>query len=243
MVSQAKRRYVLDQHSRAITQLSGATGPKRGKWKTYIYENDRRKEVLRKTEEEMYEFLYRFYKAREDQPKTLRAVFGRYAEYKAECMGRTRKTILEDERRVRLLGDKILETPISRVTEEMLRRWFVTTFMKRRPTEADLRKQMQVLNQTFEYGMRIRVCKENPMRYLSPHDYMSGCRRRKKLNEEKEFSEDELELIRKESLKGRQTVRVLMRLFAMETGLRVGELPVVHKTDIRDGFIHVHRQQ
>lgn len=34
-----------------------------------------------------------------------------------------------------------------------------------------------------------------------------------------------------------------MSLFAKETGLRAGELAALHKEDIHDGFIHVHRQQ
>ena len=34
-----------------------------------------------------------------------------------------------------------------------------------------------------------------------------------------------------------------MALLAAETGMRLGELAALHKEDISDEFIHVHRQQ
>ena len=87
------------------------------------------------------------------------------------------------------------------------------------------------------------ICDDNPMRYISPRDYVSHCNLHRRRDEEKEFSEEELEAIRQKSQEHMESPRVLMRLFSMETGMRAGELCAVHKEDIRNGFIHVHRQQ
>ena len=62
MITNAKRKYVTDHHSQAITQLHSKNKYKDGNWKTYVYVDGNRKEVVRKTEEELYEFLYQFYK-------------------------------------------------------------------------------------------------------------------------------------------------------------------------------------
>ena len=62
MITNAKKTYVADHHSQAITQLHSKNKYKDGNWKTYVNVDGNRKEVVRKTEEELYEYLYQFYK-------------------------------------------------------------------------------------------------------------------------------------------------------------------------------------
>ena len=74
-------------------------------------------------------------------------------------------------------------------------------------------------------------------------DYAKDCDHGKKRDEERAFSEGECELLRDDALRHQSNPRSLMRLFAMATGLRVGELSALLWTDVLDDFIHVHRQQ
>ncbi len=245
MINKGKRKYVDERHSQSITRMDNASGYKKGKWKTYIRIDGKRKEIIRNTEEEIYETLYQHYSELENRPKTLADVFKLYADYKLTCLGRTQATVRHDIRLFNYLSEDLRNMPIEAITDSDIQKWVVKDFMKKRvrPTETILRKEFQTLDQTFNFGIRNKWCFDNPMRYITARDYLSQCNLHRKTNEEKEFSEEDLERIREASWKQADNPRALMRLFSMETGMRVGELPAVHKSDIRDGFIHVHRQQ
>lgn len=64
-----------------------------------------------------------------------------------------------------------------------------------------------------------------------------------KTDEEKAFSLEELAKITAEAEKNLDNPRVLMALLSKETGMRAGELCALHKVDIENDYIHVHRQQ
>ncbi|MBR2591603.1 MAG: tyrosine-type recombinase/integrase [Oscillospiraceae bacterium] len=74
-------------------------------------------------------------------------------------------------------------------------------------------------------------------------DYVKDCDLSRKTDEERAFSDKEISALKEDAEKTPLNPRSLMTLFAMETGLRAGELAALHRSDIEDGFIHVHRQQ
>ena len=53
MITMAKRKYVTARHTQKISQMHSSTY-KDGWYKTYVYVDGKRKEVIRKTEEELY---------------------------------------------------------------------------------------------------------------------------------------------------------------------------------------------
>ena len=102
---------------------------------------------------------------------------------------------------------------------------------------------LQTINQIFKYAISEKICVENPAIVINPKDYINRCNLNRKTDEERAFSVDELKQIKKEAMKDLKNPRNIMILVAIETGMRLGELPAIHKSDIKDGFIHVHRQQ
>ena len=81
------------------------------------------------------------------------------------------------------------------------------------------------------------------MRYVAVSDYLKNCDLTIKQDEERQFSEEEIERIRAYAEKNLENPRALMILMAIETGMRAGELAALHKEDVYEEFIHVHRQQ
>lgn len=63
MITKAKKNYVRKHHKWAVSQMINASGYKKNKWKTYIFEDGKRKEILKKTENELYEWLFQYYDA------------------------------------------------------------------------------------------------------------------------------------------------------------------------------------
>ena len=243
MISKAKREYVDERHTRAISQMTNASGYKKGKWKTYIDNQGKRKEVIKATEAELYAALFEHYYALDNQAKTLKDVFLQLVEYKQDCLGRTQGTIETDIRRFGYIHKDLQNMSIAEISDEDIQKWLTKHFMPRKPKESELRKMFQLLGQIFDYGVRKKCCFDNPMKYLTARDYVKDCDLTKKPNEQREFSEAELQRLKAFGLANKTNPRALMMLVPMETGLRVGELAALHTSDISDEYIHVHRQQ
>ena len=241
MLSQAKRNYVNEHHTQKISVMHSSTY-KNGWLKTYVRDGVKRKEVVRKTEEDLYEALYTFYRKLEDKPVTLAETFDLLIKRKIEHLNRSTNTILEDKRYFSFLSEYLKSKPLAEITETDLRSWLVKSYLPLKPKETALRKELQLLNQIFQYGVSQKICYCNPAEYISYEDYAKDCDLTKKASEERAFSDIECALLRQNALESSSNPRSLLRLLSIETGMRAGELCAIHKSDVIDGYIHVHRQ-
>ena len=243
LITIAKKRYVQEHHHRAISQMTNATGYKKDKWKTYVIVNDKRKEIIRNTEEELYASLYEHYSELEKKPKTMEDVFEKMKDYKLNALARSQKTVDEDTRRFSKISTTIRAKSLNDITDQDIRNWFVKSFLTTKPTPSSLRKQLQLFSQIFDFGIRNKYCIDNPTRYISANDYIHLCDTSQKKDEEKEFSEEEIQQIRTDCLKEAKNPHALMTLLSIETGQRAGELAALQKSDDLGEYLHVHRQQ
>ena len=245
MITRAKINYVNKRHTNAIFQMKNASGYKKNKWKTRVGKGKARKELVRKTEDELYSALYDYYHAQETKPKTLQDVFNSLMKYKASVLNRDQNTIRDNIRRFGHFSSALKRKSITDITDEDIQAWLINDYLPKKPKETSLRKQLQLLGQIFSFGIKKKWCIQNPTIYISVQDYLSKCDLKVKTDEEKAFSEKQLELINIEIEKDIDNPRALMTLLAEHTGMRIGELTALHKSDIdlERGYIHVHRQQ
>ncbi len=245
MITWAKRMYVEERHTNTIFQMKNASGYKKDKWKTYVGKGKARKELVRKTEDELYSALYERYRAIEEKPKTLEEVFESLVEYKELFLNRDPHTIRDDRRRFAYISDDLKQKSIADITDEDIQLWLVREFLPKKPKAASLRKQLQLFNQIFRHGIKKKICVDNPLTYISAQDYLHKCDLTVKKDEKKAFSEKQMELINADIEKDLTNPRALIALMAEHTGMRVGELVALHKSDVYPdkGYIHVHRQQ
>ena len=243
MLTLAKRNYVMSNHTRKIFQMPPSKSWKNGCYKTYIYVDSKRKEITASTEEKLIEKLYYHYKEAENKSNTLQQVFDKYMDYKKICLNRSEKTISIDKNRFQNVVKVIRETNINDLTDEDIRKYIVSDLLPKSPRPATLKRIIQLLRAVFEYGVKHKMCLDNPMRYIEVQDYYKYCNQTVKTDEEKAFSVNELARITADAEKYLDNPRVLMSLLAKETGMRVGELAALHVEDVQDDFIHVHRQQ
>ena len=241
MIKAVKRSFVNERHSRKIYPMS--SGPKKGRWKTYVYVNGKRKEIAGKTEDDVYEALYMHYSSLEESPKTLSDVFELLKQRKQDELARSEKTIREDDRLFSHLSEVLRSKELVEITESDIRKWLVKEYLPTKPKEVALRKHLQLLGQIFDYGIRSKICFDNPVKFISASDYIHLCELDKKTDEEKAFSKEELEAFRQDCKMHLDDPFALMTLASSYSGLRAGELPVLRKTDDLGDFLHVHRQQ
>ena len=243
MISRAKVNYVKTHHTQAITQLHSTNKYKDGNFKTYVVVDGKRKEVIRKTEDELYQFLYDHYKKQEESNTSFESVFENLMSRKRNELGRSYNTIIDDRRYFSFLDETIRKKPIASITESDLRTWLVTSYMPTKPKESALRKMLQLLKQIFKYGMSQKLCFTNPADYILYDDYAKDCDLTKKSDEQRAFSQNESAALREDAFAHSENPRSLMRLLAIETGMRIGELAALLWSDIGEEYIHVHRQQ
>ena len=243
MVANAKRNYVVAHHDRKIFQLPPSSSWKNGCFKTYVYVDSKRKEITASTEEKLYEKLYSFYYEAENKVKSLEQVFEMYLDYKKSCLNRSDKTITTDRLLFKHVSKTLREAVISEITDEDIRRFLVSDLLPNSPKPASLKRILQLLRAIFDYGIRKKICVDNPLRYIIAQDYYKYCDQNVKTDEEKAFSAEELAKLSADAEKHTDNPRVLMALLAKETGMRAGELCALHVEDIETDFIHVHRQQ
>ena len=236
-----QKRTVDNWHKQAVSEIQN--GPKKGKWKTYVYVNGKRKEIIRKTEEEIYTVLFDIYLEEQKKNVTFEEVFQMLCMHKSEHLGRSEQTVYIDQKRFECINISIRNKVISEITAEEIQGWVIKEYLKTVPKPDALRKMFQLLSQVFEYGIEKDLCVRNPMIHVKARDYLGKCSTERKTEEEREFSEEELEDILRETQKDQKNVHALMIRTAMETGLRAGEIAALHKDDIKGDYIHVHRQQ
>lgn len=241
MLSKAKRHYVQSQHKQSISQLHSASKYKNGKWKTYIYIDGKRKGIECWTEDELYEYLYDFYKSKEEIA-TFEDVFNMLMEHKMN-LGRVEQTICEDKRRFAYISEALRKTPISDITEDDLRKWLVTDFLQMKPKKENLKKMIQLLKAVCNYGRSKKLLRENPAEFIDFKDYANQCDSETRSNEERSFSEEELQKLKAYALEHITNAHAIAMLICMETGMRAGEIVALKMADISDGYIHVHDQQ
>ena len=189
MLSKTKRQFVKTHHKQAISHLHSENKYKDGVWKTHIYANGKRKTIQRKTEDELYEYLYSFYQGQEEVT-TLEDVFNMLIQHK-QNLGRTHQTISEDKRRFSYIPKKLRKTPVADISEDDLRRFIVKFFLKRKPKQENLKKMIQLLKAIFTHGRSKKVCNDNPAEFIDYHDYANLCDTSIRTNEERSFSEED----------------------------------------------------
>ena len=243
MIILAKRNYVMDHHTKKIFRLAPNSSWKNGCWKTYVSVDSKRKEITASTEEKLIEKLYVFYKEAEEKPKTLEEVFEMFMEYKKDCLNRSKKTISIDKNRFGHIPKALRETNINEISDEDIQKIIVAELLLSNPKPAALKRTIQLIRAVFDYGIRKKMCVDNPMRYIIAQDYYKYCDQMVKTDEEKAFSAEELDRLSADAEKQLDNPRVLMALFAKETGMRIGELTALHIEDVEEDYVHVHRQQ
>lgn len=107
-----------------------------------------------------------------------------------------------------------------------------------------------VLNLIFDYALCKDIINVNPLNKLKNKAFFKECDCSKAIAEDKIFSQDEIELIKK-TVRSRMAHKTYNGYFingyaillAIETGMRVGELCAIKWSDIKSNYIHIHTQQ
>lgn len=139
---------------------------------------------------------------------------------------------------------------IRNITDIVLKQYTQEWVNSKHPKQKVFFSYKGVLNLIFDYAYAHGIITTNPVAMIKNKPYMKSCDTRKARPEEKILSPEEIDSIKEEvrhrmSLKkwGSYYINGYAVLFAIETGVRVGELCALKWSDITENSIHIHAQQ
>ena len=245
MLKSSKQMYVDKHHSREIFQIT--TGKMAGYWKTYL--GSERKQVVRRNYDDLLDVVYEYYRFQERDYST---IFKEWLNYHSRKANLSPRSYRDYEDLYRILGVDIGSKKITAITDEDIENIIIRAASSGSIGSARLKRAFSVVRNVFAYAKRHRYVQEDPTELIDIEVYFKDCRSsRKRSDTDKEFTPDELQLIRWDILSSKHAQALptaLMALLASYTGMRAGELPALRWSDIvtdRDGqqYIHIHRQQ
>lgn len=133
----------------------------------------------------------------------------------------------------------ISELDLQKFTQEMVTR--------RHPKKKAFLEYMGILNLTFNYARLQKMIAENPVDFIQSRVYLKSCDQTRPKSKDKILSADEIkqvqEVLWQRILQKHYYINGYMALFAIETGMRAGELCSLKWADVQEKHIHIHTQQ
>ncbi len=188
-------------------------------------------------------------------------VFDRAVEYKDRTES-VKEGTLEHLRFTfnRFISKELADTDIRKITFDMLAEYTLKMLREAQTIDNNgvthkVRKKAfleykSVLNLTFQYALYKDFITVNPVAKLKNKVYFKECDCSKAVSEDKIFSDDEIgtikDMVRSRMKQDRYNgyfVNGYAILFAIETGVRCGEIPSLKWSDIHSNYVHIHSQQ
>lgn len=152
----------------------------------------------------------------------------------------------------KFISEDFSMTDIRTVTDIDLKKYIQEYVSTKHPKEKAFLNFKGTLNLIFGYAYIHKIIAENPVSYIKNRPYMKSCETSKAKSEEKIFSPEEIEMLKAEvryrmnsgfKRYGDYYITGYAMLFAIETGVRVGELCALKWDDVYENYIHIHAQQ
>ena len=180
-------------------------------------------------------------------------VFDAAIEYKTQFG----TTAFETQRRIRydykrFIDDEFASEDIRNVTNSMLRDYTSNLLHNNSVSVTAFKNYRIMLNTIFKYAIQEGIIIHNPVNAIPVREYSVLCYADDEYNkicieEQRTLSFDEINQL-KERLEWRieyfpYYVYGYAMLFAIETGVRAGEIPALKWSDVYPTYIHIHAQQ
>lgn len=243
MLSNKIQEYVANHHPYAITCLS--SGAKQGYWKTKIKDDqhNERRDILRRNEEDLYQYLYKYYQAQAKKARTYKEIFEEYLDYLQVMRNLKAKTLVTYHCTYdRFITPSFGDLYIADITEAQVVTLLNSQCDALHPRAEGFKKFVQQLHGVFRYAIRQGYRNSDPTISVDLACYYRKCDTTRKPAEQKEFSDIEIGLLMNAAEKDLSNPRALLMMLARETGMRAGELVALQNCDVSSDMIHIHRQ-
>ena len=215
------------------------------KWYTFVPDATKAKGkrlVKRKTEEEIKDFLVDFYKEYEE-PQTIKKTYEEWISKKLKFEEISKQTVDRYNLDFYKYFSDYLEKDIRRVTEDFLDDFIIENIKKYNMKVKAWSNLRTIIRGLFLFAKKKGYTKINIINYFDELELSRKIfNHEKKKDENVIFTQKEVNAIINHISKSNK-LNDFAILFAIYTGMRVGEILALRWEDIKDGYIHVNRTQ
>jgi len=245
-----KKEEIIKAHPYKIYQ--GADG----RWYTYVPDEEKpnkRKKVVKRTEEQLNQALYDYYQGREEKNSlanaTLQSLYPMWKEYKAlHTNADASITRFESEWKKHYLGKEIANIPIRKLDKLTLDTWAHTLIKDYDMTSTKYYNATLIMRQMLTYAVDMGIIEANPMDRVKIDGKRLFRKDTKKSSESQVYSNVEFAQVQELAWKDfhnrtkRYQLAPLAVLFMFYSGVRIGEVLTLRYEDIgKDRQLHVRR--
>lgn len=211
-----------------------------------------RKKVKRKKKEDIEEIVYQYFKDQEKEQKAesqkenmkFKDLFNEFIQYKSkEVTACTIKRMMADWRKF-YIGTEFIEKSINQITKIDVDNFFNSALEEYELKPKAFYNMCGLLKQTMQYAIDAEYIEKNP--YRTKINKKKFAAHNKKPAEYEVYQSDEKDKIIQEMerrLKNNpRNTAPLAIILDFELGTRKGEILAISESDIRDGWVHIHRQ-
>lgn len=214
-----------------------------------------KRKIRRSTEDSFWDAMIEWYLTHSDMNITFRQLFEKWINWKITPTNYSNIKRIRASWKAYYLNEKssqkLLETPVSKITSLMLREWAESLMKKYQPNGKKFNRMFSIINQCLEFA-----CDED-IAIITENVWQKA---RKKLNksliiqtgtpadETQVFTDEErrqMKIMVREDLikyKKQSSSAGLQILFLFETGLRIGECCGLKWTDVKNNRLYIRRQ-
>ena len=243
-VKMNERKKFIDMHESKIWQGSG------GMWYTYLHDEQKgRKLVKRRTKDDIYDEIVKYYKSQKDEP-TIRIVFDEWISGKLkynEIQKQTYDRYVTDFNRYFVNNESFkdyADRKIRYICEDDLEEFIKITISCMRLTQKAYSNLRTLINGIFKYAKKKGYTSLSISTFIGDLDLSRRSFKKNIKDKDAEvYQEAEAEKLSEYLREQSGDLKCLGLLLTFETGMRIGELCGLKPDDISGKYIHICRTE
>ena len=242
-----KRQEILSKHPYKITQTKVMSNGKiYDRWITFVMTDGKRKQIKRKTKEEVEEYLIQFYETKNhNKIITFKTCYDNWLAFKKQLVSDNTVYKYECDYVRYFQGTEFENINIELLNEKHIITFLIDTVQRLHLTKRAFTSLAGYINEILNSAVCDKYISTNPYIYVRPKLKLitKQCEERHYTAEERTLSNTEiqklLDVIRQDHIKKPYSITPYTIEFALLTGCRIGEIAALRWTDIQDGIVTI----
>ena len=223
------------------------------RWRTYLPDDtakNKRRLIAKSTREKIETEIITYYKelnkSKQKEKITLRSFYQTWLDYKKLKSSSSLyiRRIHSDWEKF-YLNDSLIDVPLVKLTFDMLEEWALKKIRVNKMTKTQYYNMAVIIRQSLDYAVQKGILPENLFQRVKIDRKLFHCKKKPEDSTQVFLTDEQARIEKKAYADFVETghVACLAVLLHFQTGLRVGEMVAIRKSDISGNYLHVQRME